>query len=66
MRSKDYYLSAEYRELQERNKEFPNMGDDDDRMKRDRDDDYSYEPSDAIIGGIERSLKRKLKDKTHK
>ena len=37
-----------------------------DRMKKDRDDDYSYEPSDAIIGGIERSLKRKLKDKTHK
>ena len=36
------------------------------RRRRDRDDDYSYEQSDAIIGGIKRSLKRKLKDKTHK
>ena len=63
MRGDDYYLSAEYRELQERNNEFPNMSDDgdDDRMKRDRDDDYSYEPSNAILGGIERSLKRENK-----
>ena len=63
MRGEDYYLSAEYREIQERNNEFPNMcDDDDDRMKRDRDDDYSYSPSSAIVGGIERSLKRKNKE----
>ena len=63
MRGDDYYLSAEYRELQERNNEVTNMSDDgdDDRMKRDRDDDYSYEPSNAILGGIERSLKRENK-----
>ena len=63
MRGDDYYLSAEYRETQERNNEFPNMSDDgdNDRMKRDRDDDYTYEPSNAILGGIERSLKRENK-----
>ena len=33
-----------------------------DRMKRDRLDDYSYSPSNAILGGIKRSLNRKLED----
>ena len=31
------------------------------RRRKDRDDDYSYEPSNAILGGIERSLKRENK-----
>ena len=31
------------------------------RRRKDRDDDYSYEPSNAILGGIERSLNRKGK-----
>ena len=44
MRGKDYYLSAEYREQQERNNEFPNMCDDDDRMRKDRLADYAPRP----------------------
>ena len=31
------------------------------RRRKDRDDDYTYEPSNAILGGIERSLKREDK-----
>ena len=32
------------------------------KRTKDRDDDYSYQPSNAILGGIERSLNRKLED----
>ena len=69
MRGKDYYLSAEYREIQERNNEFPNMcDDDDDRMRKDRLADYAPMPSEAFLKSVaaERERKRKLKDKTHK
>ena len=31
------------------------------RRRKDRDDDYTYQPSNAILGGIERSLKRENK-----
>ena len=62
MSGDDYQLSREYRWLHENNNDFPNMRNDggDDRKKRDRDDDYSYEPSNAILGEIERSFNTKL------
>ena len=59
MRGDDYYLSAEYRELQERNNEFPNMGDGGDDRRKDRLADYAPMPSEAFLKSVAAERERK-------